>query len=406
MSNVTSQSNAPESIPKPKQPVYGLTGIYLGAIFFGAVVIVVSGENIHQNWWLLLIVMFAYLFMGLDKAKREGSVIEFSDSVYYLGFILTLIALLQTFLPLIAQTQVAQDEKLREPIKMLGYFGAGLITTVVGVIGRTALQMYFRPTQENIQAINEEIERVAIEYLGNLEEINGKSRHILAESLGKLEQELKDGTNQIRITIDACNRELQTAIAGIQTLRFDTKGLQNSVSNVIQSADELSQGLQQRTQKLGTLYEVLAKEIAERMSESKATYKLQSDELVTTIRTTNEALVRSGTEVQSSISDIAANINNVSKSLDGVASNVSGLGSRIAEVNLSGITAAIDDSKSKLEGLAQSIEKTGTRIEADGGQPIVEALAALKSHVGEINSVLEEIGTAIHVRLESLGEHK
>src|SRR5436190_2758439 len=64
------------------------------AKWFGLALLLGSlGIAITHNPFPPLLVMAGYLAYGLATAKREGLVVEFSDSFYYLGFALTLLSL-------------------------------------------------------------------------------------------------------------------------------------------------------------------------------------------------------------------------------------------------------------------------------------------------------------------------
>lgn len=373
MANEIPDSSRQEPQPSNtgKTKTGGLTWIYGSAVFVGILVIFMIRGSIHQSWGLLALVMAIYFVVGHEKAKREGMIFEFSDSFYYLGFTLTLVALLQTFLPLTAQTKDA--EVFREPIKMLGYFGAGLITTVIGVVGRTMLQIFYRTAQENIQSVNEEIERVSREYLSNLHAVNEKSKTILSTSLATLDGELKQGLVSIQNTLSDYSKRLQVTAESVSTLAIDTSGLQSSLNGMVVHIEGASTLL-----------------------------RSQVDELHRVCGEYLRGVSSASTNTLSAMDEFRGGVVGIQKTFEATGESVARLGDLVNQVSVERMMTEISAATTQIGNISRVLEKASNDLNRGGLAELGQALAQITSHVREIDKVLEEISTAIKVKLDQI----
>jgi len=121
--------------------------------FLGMMMILffLQSDNDKYAFWLLLIPMVMYMVYGNQLAKKYKYLPDFADSVYYLGFIFTLMSLLGATI----------FEKLSaDPSKTVSYFGMALATTILGLIYRTYHSQF---TDVNVDPIEKAKEELAIE---------------------------------------------------------------------------------------------------------------------------------------------------------------------------------------------------------------------------------------------------
>src|SRR6267143_4650093 len=150
-----------------------------------------------------LLVMTSYLIYGLATARKEGVIIEFSDSFYYLGFALTLLSLCVALGSMSGffQTQVKVD--------ILTAFSQALLTTVYGVVGRVWLQLFYRTSQEHIEATNRQIVELSQEYLSQLQVLNTKATTTLESTIAVFSSDLTSRVAGIRKSLAIIDETLQ-----------------------------------------------------------------------------------------------------------------------------------------------------------------------------------------------------
>jgi hypothetical protein len=143
----------------------------VGRVFFlafigGAVSIVLGTqfENGLVTVGVPIIVLLGYFFYGQDRTRAQISTAQFADTVYYLGFLFTLVALLASLLFF-----GTGDNFLT---RLAPQFGLALSTTVLGL----ALRIYlvnFTPTQEDTaERVEEDLAATATVLRNQLEQLN------------------------------------------------------------------------------------------------------------------------------------------------------------------------------------------------------------------------------------------
>ena len=96
----------------------------------GSLLIWVSGTNISFNVAVMIAVMAFYIFFINKNKNLSISKEQKADSCYYLGFILTLIAMINTLITLdVENIGSIFNTVVRD-------FGLALVTTIVGLVAR------------------------------------------------------------------------------------------------------------------------------------------------------------------------------------------------------------------------------------------------------------------------------
>ena len=103
--------------------------IFVLTFVLGTIFIVLGWllDDPYYIWGVVLPVlcMLAYSFLGFIEENNEAVLEQFADSIYYLGFLLTLVALIVSLISF---------SKADYSLKGVGSrFGIALITTVIGL---------------------------------------------------------------------------------------------------------------------------------------------------------------------------------------------------------------------------------------------------------------------------------
>ena len=194
-----------------------LKGAFLGALSFGimCVLIVSLNDGIPSIWVLILsfIPLGFYIVYGQKLSKKHQDDVGFSDSVYYLGFTLTLISL---FFAIVNErmTGGASTEMT------LQYFGFALGTTIVGIIYRTVNNQFLY--DENTLPKGE-AERIS-------DEIDGfaNSMHELKSGIAEASSTIKQGMPALSQDLSEGYKQLGTNIRELAQSTSDSKALFNT----------------------------------------------------------------------------------------------------------------------------------------------------------------------------------
>jgi hypothetical protein len=153
----------------PSSVFFGWT--YIVAVVVGLVPVFVS----HQAWMVPLAVMVVYAAAGYTRAIRTGTIFEFSDSIYYLGFTLSVGALLASLEPFRAN-------RTPDPTQIFHLFGLGMLTTLFGVVARTSLQTFHRLPSETVEVVNQRLTAEARRYVERLAALNDDIDKVLTRT--------------------------------------------------------------------------------------------------------------------------------------------------------------------------------------------------------------------------------
>jgi len=197
------------------------------------------------NFLVPIILMGIYTFSAVTQRQADQRLREeFADSLYYLGFIFTLLSLVAALLlkTLMVGAITAND--------ILGQFGVALVTTAAGLIGRTYL-LQFRPESDALSAVDEATQdagsRLATrmrEFAADLDTLRDEYSQTLgklrATTIGELETVRARSTEEIKASAAAQTQAVQdmatealnnvreltkSSVATVTTLERALKGL-------------------------------------------------------------------------------------------------------------------------------------------------------------------------------------
>ncbi len=201
-----------------------LAGPYVLAVIVGALVV-------RLGWWAPALVMALYMGQGLGRARRTGVLLEFTDSFYYLGFTLTIISLL------LSARIFGDDGAVSSPEVILRHYGVGLVTTVVGVIGRNASQLFYLSSDETAEAAAKEIARRTEEFLTSLEALNARMTALVKDTFTTLEHRVRQTVGDIEQELQDLSARLSSFSAALKTANIDPSGITEAFGQVRLSAE-------------------------------------------------------------------------------------------------------------------------------------------------------------------------
>jgi hypothetical protein len=162
----------------------------------------------HQLWMAPMTALIIYVLVGHRRARETGTMFEFADSAYYLGFTLSIGSLLASLEPF-------NTVKRPDPERIFHYFGLGLLTTLVGVVARTMLQTYYRPPVETFEEVNRRVTSEAARYLEHLQALTRDVVGVLGTTTTHLDQQVLPRLNRLTTALDTTVQQLEaTAQAG------------------------------------------------------------------------------------------------------------------------------------------------------------------------------------------------
>jgi hypothetical protein len=242
-------------------------------------------------WMLPSLAMLGYLATQYGPAKRDGEVYELADAFYYLGFTLSVGSLLAALDPFNWATRP-------NPERIFHFFGLGMLTTLVGVVGRTMLQIFHRLPAETLEAVNQKVEDRAGELVDQLGELAEATSRIVRETLESHEQMISPRLAEL-VSGVAAVKEQTTALAkqavdvGVEVDRV-TRALRDAVS----AYDEGAQAADNQRTRLVKAHQALYEEA-----------KLARDEVSLVrgaVRAVNQGVANSEEVASSALATIAA----------------------------------------------------------------------------------------------------
>lgn len=141
---------------------------------------------------LPLVVMLAYIFIGLFYREKDVSDEKFADSCYYLGFIFTIATILLILLDL---------ESIENDLSAIAArFGAAMMTTLFGVIARVIIIGFKKEGADRLVDAENQIVLSAERMAGQMQ--------LAADNFAHL-------SHEIALNTENCRNQLESAMEGI-----------------------------------------------------------------------------------------------------------------------------------------------------------------------------------------------
>jgi hypothetical protein len=162
------------------------------------------GVQVMLNVIMPLGVMFVYAVAGKGQDEASGTTDSFADSVYYLGFLLTLVALVMALISMGNSQSGNLDLKLR--------FGIALLTTIIGLVTRTYYSNFKPSFSDSIQSVEVQMASAATELkdrFHNMSEVLVVSTEAFQASLGRTSIDLKSASASVGSTSTAFAKRIE-----------------------------------------------------------------------------------------------------------------------------------------------------------------------------------------------------
>ena len=192
--------------------IFSLKPSYLfsGTLLAGFLLIILSGNSIVFNVIAMTAIMFFYIYFIYNSENESISKEQKADSCYYLGFILTLIAMINTLITL----DVDNIENIFNSV--VRDFGLALITTILGLVARIIwLQLASANAFDGEETIREKLIAEAQELETQTQRITGAFTTLAADA-ERVAAPLSGNLNNLAKTLDVPS-ELSTTLYQIAT---------------------------------------------------------------------------------------------------------------------------------------------------------------------------------------------
>ena len=152
-------------------------------------------------------------FLGFLIYKKSTTIyinVNDPDYFYYLGFIFTIGSLIAGFLPIAfgGITQRFQYETI------LSAFGLGMLTTLIGLIGRMVLIQLFEKTDADTESAVEKISITAEGFSESLQKVNYR----INNDMKQFAEEFKKTNTQITKATNKFSAQLEKSTSSIESL--------------------------------------------------------------------------------------------------------------------------------------------------------------------------------------------
>lgn len=172
-----------------KQIRENLRNYFLGSLVGGILLIIIFFWSSSEYYivFIPLIPMLFYIISGYQIANKYKHMPDFSDSVYYLGFIFTLVSLLCVVL----FTKISN-----EPTKLLNYFGMSLSTTILGIAFRSIHHQFTNLSHDPINTAQKELREEVDKFRSSIDLMKGRIDEVSTMLITQLPQKLVESVNQ------------------------------------------------------------------------------------------------------------------------------------------------------------------------------------------------------------------
>lgn len=402
---------APSRRARPRR---GLIAHRLGwawLVFFlmGTVAIVVYRADQPSRMAVPVLLIFLYFLYGLNFRQRSN--VKFADSLYFMGFLWTLVALIDALFSGLTASTVFKA------------FGYALITTAAGMFCRILVLQFQETTSDVLAEANEEIDRG----VARLAEELGRATDVVARFRTSLEAQIDDqvralgrSLDSVRATLVSANAEAAGFIKG--RVELSLKALDEataqwaqraveSVSTVSKATDDLAA----RLKRVDVPQDVLTRQVEAstrvlKQAADKFTADLQAvgDSLTTGIKAFVASLphIPGKAEVDGALREVAKSVRAVNEKYKSLAQAGGDVRTGLDE-----LAVGLGTLKGRLDGLvatATSLEASTARLAQEtitrserGMESAEEATTQARQAAERLQQVVTEVLAFVRSRIES-----
>ena len=288
------------------------TIIGIASIFF---VRTFSSGNLIFQMVVPGIVVILYSILIFQKGKNVLSQDQLGDSVYYLGFILTLWALI------LALYDLSSDPKAED---IISKFAIALVTTVVGIFVRVFMSQ-FAPAQEDINEMSEkmlsdtalnlktQLDVTITTFTGLIDELSRKTSETLEKNSLELSTFLKENSEEFskssKKIINNLNSASDALIEKSSSLDKTLESLNNTTESFNENLNTLNSALTQNNpaREISNLQDVF-----DNMTKSMEAYKDIVSSDIKEISSNKKEIFKSLEESREALQKMYSNMSNMS----------------------------------------------------------------------------------------------
>jgi hypothetical protein len=202
----------------PHRPVSSERALHANALAFAWMLAAMVGAGTitvlsAQSGWRLVappVIMLLYLGYGYYSPGRNTA--KLADSIYFLGFLWTLYALINEF--------VFRRASISNADSVYRVFGYALVTTAVGMFFRLTLLQFHETASDQMEEATDELdlrlEALTSEFTRAETQLS-QWRESSAKAMTAFDQELRNAQGSVRSRIEAVHTEAALALAGTVT---------------------------------------------------------------------------------------------------------------------------------------------------------------------------------------------
>ena len=226
-----------------------------GLVIISGLLIILLGTLFFRSWFLTLfgplLIMWLYTYRVAHDEKSEITTEQKADSVYYLGFIYTLVAMASSLI-VIAQNQ----DSFRE---IVVNFGLALATTIVGLVVRIIwLQLNVRSLEDSEEVFKDKLMKKSQQLQ--------QQTDMLVSALGALSSKMNSVAGPLQNNFSNLSKSFlipEQINNDLEKLSNSSKSISQNFQNLALSSASLSPELDTLTPKFATLNNNLSSSISE-----------------------------------------------------------------------------------------------------------------------------------------------
>jgi len=192
-----------------KGSLAGARSIFLIAALLGSVFIIIGAyfNNLFINLALPVLTMLVYIALGnrLSLLNRVGP--SYADSIYYLGFIFTLIALTSTLF--------AFDESNMKVGQLVSNFALALVTTIIGLTMRIFFNTFYYDVNVSRRSVMDALQKETEEFIAATHTVSLRLKGIESQAVDSIEKARNDSIAQMEEVNKSINEVLITSKSAI-----------------------------------------------------------------------------------------------------------------------------------------------------------------------------------------------
>ena len=276
----------------------------------GSIVLVRSIDTLIIQMTVPALVVLLYAVFVYSKGKNIINQDQLGDSVYYLGFILTLAALIFALYDMSSEDSTEKD--------IIPKFAIALTTTVVGIFVRVFMSQ-FTPAQQDVNEMSEsmlsdtalslktQLDATTETFKGFVDELSRKTSETLEKNSIELSTFLKENSEEFsqssKNIIQNINNASDTLVKKSNSLEKTLENLNNTTENFSNSLSSLNSALSQSNpaQEISNLQNVISS-----MSSSMQSYANDFSKIKDLVSTDLKEIAKNKKEIFKTINDSQA----------------------------------------------------------------------------------------------------